>query len=347
MGVFRYSRTGAAVLVAALVLGVFWVPPTVAAGPPWTVAGGVLAAIAGAAMLLGRRWPFGATVVAGVATVAGNALGVSEDPMLATAWCLYPLAVARAVRTRRVVLIFAVLLALLTAVTAVPGDAGGMGQRLVVAVAALSVTWLLGTTVGRQIATAREAERSRVHLEVARDVHDVVGHALGVISAEAGVTRGLADAGADELRDSLAGIEKQARQALEEIQGLVRGLRSEPNLARLLAATRAAGVDVVARIELAGQRQDAVLYRIVQESLTNVVRHAPGSSCTVDVTCGGGAVVVQVRDRGPGAPADRADGFGLTGMRERARLVGGEVTWGNHAEGGFEVRARLPVRESK
>ncbi len=344
MGVLRHSRTG---LAALLIVGVFWVPPTVAAGAPRAMAGWGLAAVVAAAMML-RRWrPVAATVVAGVATLVGNALGVCEDPMLAVAWCLYPLAEARAARTGRLVLVFAGLLALLAAVTAVPGgSASGMGQRFVVAVAALSVSWVLGTTVGRQIVTAREAERARVQLEVARDVHDVVGHALGVISAEAGVTRALDDAGEDELRESLGGIEKQARQALEEIQGLVRGLRSEPDLERVIAATRAAGIDVVARIGTP-RPPDAVLYRIVQESLTNVVRHAPGSACTVDVRQDGDEIVVRVRDRGPGAPADAAPGFGLTGMRERARLRGGEVTWGNHPEGGFQVSARLPVREAR
>jgi signal transduction histidine kinase len=123
---------------------------------------------------------------------------------------------------------------------------------------------------------------------------------------------------------------------------MVRDLRTEPDLHRLIAATRAAGVDVVARVETGSA--DAVLYRIVQEALTNVARHVPARECTVDVLVDGKDVVARVRDHGPGMPAGAPQGFGLIGMRERARLAGGEVTWGNHPGGGFEVSARLPVR---
>jgi signal transduction histidine kinase len=190
-----------------------------------------------------------------------------------------------------------------------------------------------------------------VQLEVARDVHDVVGHALSVISAEAGVTRSLADAGEQELRDSLAGIEVHARRALEEVQVLVRGLRSAPvpvdRLSSVVDTTRAAGVDVEAHIAVDEPVEDAVgavVLRIVQESLSNVVRHAGGAACRVDVGEAGDAIVVRVRDRGPGATGRGHPGFGLAGMSERAHLVGGTVVWGNHPDGGFEVSARLPVR---
>ncbi|MEU8234385.1 ATP-binding protein [Actinoplanes sp. NPDC048967] len=341
------------VLAAAVVVLVFWAPPTLdTASPAGRTAGWALAAITGLAMVSRRRTPGAATVAAAIATVTGNALGVCQDPMLAVAWCLYPLAVARASRTRLPVLVLACVALSLAAVTGVPSsDMTGLGQRAVVAVAAVSVAWLLGTMVGRGIAATREAERARVQLEVARDVHDVVGHALGVISAEAGVTRGLADAGEQELRDSLAGIELHARRALEEVQVLVRGLRSAPppvtRLSSVVDTTRAAGVDVRARITVDEQVEDAVgavVLRIVQESLSNVVRHAAGAPCTVDVHETGGAVVVRVRDRGPGAAGREHTGFGLAGMSERAQLVGGSVTWGDHPGGGFEVSARLPVR---
>ncbi|MGC5012008.1 sensor histidine kinase [Streptosporangium sp. DT93] len=368
-------------LVAAGVVGVFWVPPAIgAADPPRLVAGLVLASVAGAAMILRRRLPASSTTAAGISTVAGGLLGVCHDPMLATAWCLYALAIARASRTRAFVLVLAGALAALTAVTAVPGEGtSGAGQRLLLSVAVLSVAWLLGATAARQIAAAREAERARVQLEVARDVHDVVGHALGVIGAEAGVTRGLADAGEQELRDSLAGIEAHARSALEEMQGLVRTLRSSPappvsradagpwdgtktpvragtkprqavtepreavaepreavtetreastGIARLpsvIAATRAAGVDVEARIDPYGHDgphgphghgghvdplAGAVVLRIVQEALSNVVRHAPGAECVVDVHRDGPMIVVRVRDHGPGARPAPASGSG-------------------------------------
>jgi signal transduction histidine kinase len=266
--------------------------------------------------------------------------------MLATAWCLYPLAVARAARVQTLVLVLAALPAGLAAVTAVPADdadgggSGGAGRRLVVSVGALSVSWFLGLTVGRQTATAREAERARVHLEVARDVHDVVGQALGLISAEAGVTRSLPDAGEQELRDSLADVEAHARRALEQIQALVRSLRSDPasggatqsdevtagvrQLPSMITTVRASGIPVESRISVPEHVDDtvgAVVYRVVQESLNNVIRHASGASCAVDVHEDGDIIVVRVRDHGAGSPgtagsgspSTAGSGFGLQG----------------------------------
>lgn len=348
---------------AILIAGIFWIPSTIHSQTPLTVVGLALTSITGAVMIVHHSFPTASTVIAAIATVVGTGLGVCEDPMLATAWCLYPLAIAHAARTRTLVLMFVCFLAALAAVVSVPGSGSSViGQRLVLSVAALSVAWLLGTAVGKQITSAREAERARVQLEVARDVHDEVGHALAVISAEAGVTRGLADADERELRDTLADIERHARAALEEVQGLVRGLRSthpshlgegasgrtagSADLRSLVATTRAAGVDVVAAIEMS-EKVDGVVrnvvFRIIQESLSNVVRHASGATCTVDVQEQDSAVVVRVRDHGPGTCTTGDSGFGLRGMRERARLIGGGVTWGNHPEGGFMVEARVPT----
>jgi signal transduction histidine kinase len=342
---------------ALVVAGMFWLLPTIDAGS-WqrVLAGAVLAAVTVVAMLARRRFPFGATVTAGVTTLAGTVLGVCQDPMLATAWCLYPLAIGRASRTRVVAAVLAGLFAALALVVGVPdGAVRGLGGQLVVAVAALSVAWLLGTTVGEQLRSAQEAERARVQLAVARDVHDVVGHALGVIVAEAGVTLSLPDTGEPELRATLAEVEGHARTALADVQGLVRSLRTDEDrsapgtaeLPTLFAATRAAGVHVVASVgpEPVGEPVGGVVFRIVQEALSNVVRHAPGASCSVDVRREGDAVVVLIRDDGPAGPggASAGTGLGLGGMRERARSIGGTVRWGARPAGGFEVVARLPL----
>jgi len=340
------------VVVAAVVICGFWLPP-VAQASGWRVPVAVLLVpVIGAAMLVRRRFPLVATVVAAVSTLVAFGLGVGLDPMLATAWCLYPLAVVLAARTYSVVVVVACGVLGLAAVTGV-GD-GGSGH-LVLAVAALIIAWLLGTAVGRQLISAREAERARVQLEVARDIHDVVGHALGVISAEASVTRGLPDADEDELRGTLGEIETQARQALQEVQALVRGLRaSNPGgpdragLESVIDGARRAGLDVEASVEVGpevGAGVRIVLLRIVQEALNNVVRHAPGAACSVAVGRVGKAVVVRVRDHGSTTPgAGAGSGLGLRGMRERALLVGGTVSWQRPAGGGFEVLARLPLR---
>jgi signal transduction histidine kinase len=350
------------VLAAALTVGIFWAPRTAAAaGWPQIAVGIGLAAIMAATLVMRRLLPVAAVGVVAVTTIVGAVLGVTADPMLATAWCLYPLAVTQAVRLRKLVVVLAGFLVALAAVTGVPaGGAGDRGQRLVLSVTALAGAWLLGTAVGRQAESAREAERARVQLEVAREVHDVVGHALGLISAEAAVTRSLPDAGDKELRESLGEVEARAREALEEMQALVRGLRAAPSsrpvapgiaqLSRLIAAMRAAGVPVDARVDVGpavDEAVGAVVYRIVQESLSNVVKHAPGAACSVVASADDTLVSVLVRDHGPGARENGLSGFGLRGMSERARSVSGKVSWGNHPGGGFEVSARLPVRTAR
>ncbi len=350
---------------AALVIGFFWVlPPGPADRWPTLLAGAVLAAATGGAMILRRRRPAVATVTAGVATLAGTVLGVCQDPMLATAWCLYALAVQRAARTRLLGLVPAALVGVLVLVAGVPEGFGpGPAERLAIAVAALSVAWLLGSAVGRQVMAAQEAERARVQLEVARDVHDLVGHALGVIRAQAGVTLTFPDAREPELRATLVDVESRARAALEDVQTLVRALRdpdggrvpAPDQLSSVIAATRAAGVRVEARIEAGGrigERTGMVVFRIVQEALSNVVRHAPGADCSVGVYEEADAVLVEVHDTGRRSPVTGGaggggTGVGLRGLRERAALVGGTVTWESRPGGGFAVHARLPVRGAR
>ncbi|MEV6816264.1 sensor histidine kinase [Micromonospora sp. NPDC051296] len=340
-------------LAAVLVLALLWAPPITAAGD-WarTCAGIVLAALTGAALVLHRRAPVAATAAVAVTTLVGVVVGLCQDPMLAAAWCLYPVAVERGPRARALVITLVGVLAGLAAVT---GVSSGLGTRVAVATAALCSAWLVGTAVGRQIASARDAERMRVQLDLAREMHDVVGHTLGVIAAEAGVTRGLPDAPEAELRGALADIESHARDALEEMQGLVRTLREPgPALSRLLAiiaTTRAAGVAVHARLEPRGPvdaEVGAAVVRIAQEALSNVVRHAPRACCTVELWETEETIALRVRDSGaPGAtPVSSGTGYGLRGMRERAAALGGTVAWGGTTGGGFEVEARLPTRRS-
>jgi signal transduction histidine kinase len=359
------------VLAALFVASIFWVPPLARTGrwPAAPLLVGVVAAI-----LLCRRFPAWSAVAAATLTITGTVLGVTTDPMTAAAWCLYPLAFGLAGRVRAPLVVLTALIGGLAVVAGAPDeDPHGLGRRLLLSVVALTLSWLLGTMVGRQVA----AERARVQLTVAREVHDVVGHALGVIGAEAGVTRSLPDATDDELRESLAGIERHARGALAEVQTLVRALRTPTptpaQLTALVTAVRSTGVRVqadLAPITDIDPHLAASLFRIAQESLSNVVRHAPGSLCRITLAQEAGTLVLTVEDDGPppppasavpptpapkamAAPAtigtavpgtvSTAGGSGLIGMRERARLVGGTVTWAATGPG-FRVEARLPVR---
>ncbi|WP_426512851.1 sensor histidine kinase [Dactylosporangium sp. McL0621] len=333
--------------VAVVVVGGFWVPPALTAGGARAVAGLALGALAGAAVLLRHRAPVAAVLVAAAVTVAGGVLGVSQDPMLAAAWCLYPVAAERAGRARGAAVGVVCGIAVLGATVAMPEGT----TRLFVAAFVLGGAWLLGTAAGRQARAAEALERARVQAEVARDVHDVVGHALAVIAAEAGVARMLPDADEVELRQSLADVEGHARGALQEVQTLVRALRDLPapvvpareRLLAVLAASRAAGITVDERIdgdlpEPAG----TVVVRVVQESLSNALRHAPGAVCRVQVTARADAAVVEVHSAGGLRPAP-GTGVGLEGLRERVGLAGGEVRWEEPAAGEFRVLARVPL----
>jgi signal transduction histidine kinase len=202
-------------------------------------------------------------------------------------------------------------------------------------------------------------ERARI----ARELHDVVAHHVSMMVVQAESARvgtpGLPPAG----QESLAAIRETGRQALAELRRLVGMLRAEPaepaarqpqpgldRLDGLVAAARAAGNEVGLRRE--GQPYavpagvDVTAYRIVQEALTNVRRHAPGADAEVLVRYAEGTVQVEVRDHGPGPQSTNLDGHGLLGMRERAAMIGGSLRAGPAPGGGFLVTAELPIREA-
>src|SRR3954463_3601677 len=205
---------------------------------------------------------------------------------------------------------------------------------------------------GARAAVAEERAR------IARELHDVVAHGVSVIAiqsdaAEAALVRDPSLAG-----PPLRAIRGSARDALAEMRRLLGVLRSDdegsetapqPGLAQLPELIARAGVPV--KLEVTGEPRalpagiDISAYRIVQEALTNVHKHAGAVSTFVRVAWSDGSVELEVRDEGPGngkAPAP-SEGHGLIGMRERVRLLGGELHTGAAAGGGFEVRAVLPT----
>lgn len=229
----------------------------------------------------------------------------------------------------------------------------------------------------REAAEAVTAER----LRIARELHDMVAHSIGVITIQAGVGRRVAGARPEEAHRALAAIESTGKDTLAGLRRMLVALRADdpeaaprepaPGLAdldRLVAATAGAGVRV--GLERRGTPRglppdvELAVYRIVQEGVTNVVRHAHTDACRVVVDLSGDAVGVEITDDGPGLPArsggpglptrsgGREDGrrgsgagYGITGMRERTALLRGEFTAGPRPGGGFRVAARLPVPE--
>lgn len=214
----------------------------------------------------------------------------------------------------------------------------------------------------RYLEQSREQEaRRRVveeRLRIAREVHDVAAHALASIALQAGVGTRLGAREPQEARDALARIRRASTDALGELRQVLDLTRAEddpreppPTLADLdglLSGASGDGTDV--RLEVRGERHPlpAVLelaaYRIVQESLTNVVRHAESPTATVTLTYGRTELEVEVVDRGRGVHVSGGPaGHGITGMKERAAAVGGRLEAGPGPQGGFRVRARLPV----
>jgi signal transduction histidine kinase len=207
-----------------------------------------------------------------------------------------------------------------------------------------------------------DAEASRrateERLRIARELHDVLGHNISLINVQASAAlHGLDRSGAPVPRDVLVAIKDTSRQALRELRGTLGLLRQvdepaplePPGLAaldQLLDHARSAGLDV--RREVDGEPApvpagvDLAAYRIVQEALTNVTRHAGVANAVVRVHYGDGEVRVQVEDDGVGH-ANTVPGNGIRGMTERARQLGGTLTAGARAGGGFTVSARLPL----
>jgi signal transduction histidine kinase len=202
-----------------------------------------------------------------------------------------------------------------------------------------------------QAARAVADERARI----ARELHDLVAHSMGVIVIQAQAGQRALDARPEMSRSALVSIETSARQGMAEMRrllGLLSGasdgsIAPQPSLEGLddlVARVRAAGLPVDLSVEgdvaalPAGVHLAA--YRIVQEALTNVLKHAAPATARVLVRAGCGGVEVEVRDDGRG-PTARGSGHGLIGMRERATLYGGSVETGRLPDGGFRVHARL------
>ncbi|CAM5523581.1 two-component sensor histidine kinase [Streptomyces avidinii] len=217
--------------------------------------------------------------------------------------------------------------------------------------------------------TLTEAERAqRTLLEersrIARELHDVVAHHMSVISIQAQVAPYLVENPSEELKENLAGIRANALEALTELRRVLGVLRSEhpddpanphhpqPTLGELdglVDNVRAAGLEVT--IEIAGIRRplapgiELTAYRIVQEALSNCLRHAPGSRVEVGLAYGPRELHLCVANTAPTRPASPSPGagHGLLGMRERAGMLGGELAAGPRPGGGYEVSAVLPT----
>ncbi|MCT9104401.1 sensor histidine kinase [Streptomyces mirabilis] len=253
----------------------------------------------------------------------------------------------------------------------------GTLEELTVALTAV-VAWLLGDASHRtreygETLRARAATQAVTdeRLRIAREMHDMVAHSIGIIALQAGAAARVVHTQPDAAREAMTAVETAGRETLSGLRRMLVALRHADqdqdrhraraaaeadrlhpaeglaDLDRLAAATTAAGVRV--DVDWKGARRqlppdiDLSVFRIVQESITNVVRHAATPACRVTVDYLEEHVAVEVTDDGRGRGGTTDTGFGLVGMRERVALLHGEFTAGPRPEGGFQVTARLPV----
>ncbi|AQZ63935.1 putative two-component system sensor kinase [[Actinomadura] parvosata subsp. kistnae] len=239
--------------------------------------------------------------------------------------------------------------------------------------AGVAVAWTAGTVLRQRreygAALRAHAEHQALtaeRLRIAREVHDTVAHSIGVIAIQAGAGARVIDSRPDQARAALSAIESTGRQTLQGLRHLLGPLRDpavtgtgaggvEAGLAdldRLAATVTAAGVHV--EVHRKGHPQvlppavDRCAFRVVQESLTNVVRHAAAGHCSIVLDHAPGELRIDITDdgRAPTAPAP-SGGYGLVGMRERVALLNGRLAAGPRPEGGWRVTVTLPLAATR
>ena len=343
--------------------------------------GYALLACSGLALAARRRWPTAVFVTVALMSLAYYTAGFPDGPgWIALFVSLYTLTAYG--DGRRSVAVAGVGITVLTVGWLIA--AAGIEPRAAIGwvffrIAASVMAAALGESVRSRRAAvaealerARQAERTREEearsrvdaerLRIAREVHDTVAHAIAIINVQAGVTAYLLDKRPEGAREALLTIERTSSQALHEMRAVLGVLRDRddgraphPGLGQiddLAALARGAGLDVELEVTSSPaplpSAVDHTAYRILQESITNVIRHVGPTRVTVALDYGTDALGVRVTDEGsaldgaqPGAPG--GPGRGIVGMRERCGLLGGELTAGPRAGGGFEVTARLPL----
>ncbi|MGD0246226.1 MAG: histidine kinase [Streptosporangiaceae bacterium] len=367
---------GAAGLTAIAAWGPAGLVGTAIVGPPWLL--GLLPLLMGAPLLLRRRAPLlmWAVIWAGL----GLQDLITDKPprglefMFVLFTAAYSLgAYAGLARAATGLVVAFPAMAEIT-------DKGGLlnftrhrgGEAVALSSLQLLAFWLTGVVVrarrqaavdvARSAALQRQAEQAAAaeRARIAWELHDIVAHHLSVIVLQAAGARASGKPAAGDPK-TLEKIENSGRQALTETRRLLGVLRDpdeetgfapQPRLGELdglAASVRAAGLPV--NLAVSGDlgalpaAVEVSAYRIVQEALTNVLKHAGPARADVTVGCAENSVTIEVTDNGTGEPGHltSAGGHGLAGMRERAALLGGELAAGPRADGGFAVRARLPL----
>ncbi|MCS7484551.1 sensor histidine kinase [Umezawaea endophytica] len=325
--------------------------------------GYVVAFFVGAPLAVRRRWPLAAYSVVVVAQNTATLLHITLEVYTPTLFALYLVAVALPRRRSTVALLggLALTAVCVTITEPWPDDLG-----ITTFVWLLMVTtWALGWTtrvrreyVGKKAEEEAERALTEERLRIARELHDIVAHSLTMITVKAGIANHVADDHPAEAKEALQVIEKTSRATLTEMRHLLGVLRSSDtpdltpvpgmsDLPTLVDRAAMAGVPVTLTTTGTTALPDGValaVYRIVQESVTNVVKHAAPAECTVKITTTDTTATVEVTDNGRGERVlAGGNGHGLAGMRERVAMYNGTFTAGPDPRGGgFRVAAELP-----
>ncbi len=330
------------------------------------VTGAVLAALAVAPLAVRQLAPASTLTLTSLALAGYALLGYGDSPSSAVGLVIALFTVAT-LRSRAVVaLLFPLpLTVLLISYLRVDGITWALtGQAVVV----LLCAWALGDSTRRWAGHAQDAARDAAaraeravageRTRLARELHDVVAHHMSVVALQTGVARFVITTDTAAARTAIDHASDASREALLDMRRMLQALRTDgtdselapqpglSDLGELVQRLGAAGLAVTlsrsGRVRPLGVGAELCVYRVAQESLTNVLKHAGAGRATIDLTYGDRVLTLVVRD--DGAPvADFSEGFGLTGMRERAELYGGVLDAGPQPGGGFAILLRLPM----
>jgi signal transduction histidine kinase len=357
----------------------------------WDALGVVLLGVGPVLLVVRRRWPVAVLAGTFAATLAYSTIGYVPGPIWMALIVAFVTAIITGHRRASQVTLVAGYVGFLWLRPAL-GRGGGPAPQAALGLLA----WLLVLMGGseairfrreRAVETARtraeEAERraSQERLRIAREIHDLVAHNMSMINVQASTALHLIDREPERAQVALEAIKSASKDALVELRSVLGVLRRAdedaprsptPGVDRLEElVANAAGAGLAVDMVVDGNRRplpptaDLAAYRIVQEALTNITRHARATAATIRLEYGTRDLVVQVDDNGQGGPAGTSattsattsaaasagmdgegmDGNGIAGMRERAVVLGGTLQAGRRPEGGFRVRAWLPVGE--
>ncbi|KOG37075.1 sensor histidine kinase [Streptomyces resistomycificus] len=330
---------------------------------------GLLAA-GGLGLAARRRAPVAVLAVTGLCAVGYQAVGF-DVPAVAYLFAVY--AAVRAGR-RTITVVASVTMVAVLPLAALASGPHDTGAAFAQARGALELAWLIaagaaGEALRQAERRADEAERTREEtarrradeerLHIARELHDSLTHQISVIKVQSEVAVHVARRRGEQVPEALLAIQQAGREASRELRATLEALRDDStapprgldHLVELVERARASGLDATLTIE--GDRQDVpaavdrTVYRIVQESLTNIARHASAATASVRIDCRPDALAIRVDDDGKATPDTAPEpGVGLLGMRERVTALGGRLRAEPRETGGFTVQVELPVEQT-